>query len=804
MNVFSLLSFLSFAICAYLAVHVLRLDVRSRTNQTFVGLCASMGIWSFAYTFVYPEHNDEVRWFWYRMSGIGWTTFAAFALHFFLTITDTRSVTRRPWLVALLYAPAVAFLIRLWTGTLLVEGFVSGPLGTLEVQVAGTPWHTAYSTFYLAYMVVGLGLVWLHGRRSNSPQQRRQARVIVLSGAASTLLGTLTNVALPTFGIHIVPAIAPMIILIWLFAISYSIARYRLMAPTLEVAVGEIISKIKDIIILTDGQGRVVQANEQATDLLGFPGQQLALRKVYDLACEPPELHRLLAPVLDGRSEGDVGDLDLQAREDKVVPTRVWTAPVRDGTGRLIGAVVIGHDLRPQRRLEQEVRERSVAEAALRKQNEHLGALHETTLHLIRRRELKDLLEGLVTRAAALVGASSGYVYLPAADDAASMELTVGTGPMAGHVGHRVRRGEGVSGQVWETGKPFVIEDYRSWDKRAKAFDQHDFRMVAGVPLRAADTVVGMIGLVHTDTSRRFGETELSVLDRFAGLASVALENARLYEALRDELARREKTAVKLGAARDAAEAASRAKSAFLATMSHELRTPLNAIIGYADMLEEQARDEGLDAYVKDLARIKSAGQHLLEIIQNILDFSRIEAGKLDLAEERFEPESIVREVAGMVEPLLRQHHNELVVRIHAPLGSMTGDPTRVRQSLHHLVSNAAKFTERGHVTIEATRETEGNRDWVVLLVKDDGAGMSEEQLRVALEAFQQVDSSATRKVGGTGLGLALTKQLCELMGGALEVDSGVGEGSTFKMRLPAAPATRASMDTIDFEIARG
>jgi signal transduction histidine kinase len=163
-----------------------------------------------------------------------------------------------------------------------------------------------------------------------------------------------------------------------------------------------------------------------------------------------------------------------------------------------------------------------------------------------------------------------------------------------------------------------------------------------------------------------------------------------------------------------------------------------------------------------------------------------------------------VREVAGMVEPLLRQHDNELVVRIRSPLGSMTGDPTRVRQSLHHLVSNAAKFTERGHVTIEATRETQGGRDWVVLLVKDDGAGMSDEQLRVALEAFQQVDSSATRKVGGTGLGLALTKQLCELMGGALEVDSRVGEGSTFKMRLPAAPATRASMDTIDFGIARG
>ncbi|HPB96104.1 MAG TPA: histidine kinase N-terminal 7TM domain-containing protein, partial [Polyangiaceae bacterium] len=136
MNGFSLLSFLSFAICVYLGFFALRTDARSKTNRTFAGLCASLGIWAFCYTFIYPEHDDAVRWFWYRLSGIGWTSFAAFALHFFLTISETHRVTSRPWLVALLYVPAVAFLVRLWTGTLLVDSFLTGPMGTGKTFVA--------------------------------------------------------------------------------------------------------------------------------------------------------------------------------------------------------------------------------------------------------------------------------------------------------------------------------------------------------------------------------------------------------------------------------------------------------------------------------------------------------------------------------------------------------------------------------------------------------------------------------------------------------------------------------------------
>ena len=239
MNAFSLLSFLSFMICVFLAGQVLRLDRRSRTNRVFVGLCASLGVWAFAYTFVYPATESETFWFWYRLSGIGWTTFAAFALHFFLSLTETERVLKRWWLVVLLYVPGVVFLVRLWTGTLLAEAFMVGPLGVVEVQAAGTPWYSAYSIYYLGYMVSGLALLWHDGRKSSSDKIRKRANVVVISGAVTTVLGSLTNVVLPALGLHVVPAIAPMLVLIWLFAIGYAMARYRLMGPTLEVAVDE-------------------------------------------------------------------------------------------------------------------------------------------------------------------------------------------------------------------------------------------------------------------------------------------------------------------------------------------------------------------------------------------------------------------------------------------------------------------------------------------------------------------------------------------------------------------------------------
>ncbi len=240
--------------------------------------------------------------------------------------------------------------------------------------------------------------------------------------------------------------------------------------------------------------------------------------------------------------------------------------------------------------------------------------------------------------------------------------------------------------------------------------------------------------------------------------------------------------------ARREAEDASSAKSQFLANMSHELRTPLNAIIGYSEMLEEEAGDKGQDELVPDLQKIRSAGKHLLSLINEILDLSKIEAGKMDLYLETFDVATAVEEVATTVRPLVETNSNQLEVNYAENVGSMRSDLTKVRQMLLNLLSNASKFTTEGVIELSVLREAdEDNGDRLVFRVSDTGIGMSSEQMDRLFEAFSQADASISRKYGGTGLGLAVTRRFCHLMGGDVHVESAPGKGSTFTMQLPAS-----------------
>jgi signal transduction histidine kinase len=253
-----------------------------------------------------------------------------------------------------------------------------------------------------------------------------------------------------------------------------------------------------------------------------------------------------------------------------------------------------------------------------------------------------------------------------------------------------------------------------------------------------------------------------------------------------DELKR---TTEELTETRDRALGASRAKSAFLANMSHELRTPLNAIIGYSEMLQEEAADLGEASCIPDLQKIHAAGQHLLRLINDILDLSKVEAGKMDLYVETFGVAALIRDVQAIVALLVEKNANELVVRVDGDLGTMDADLTKVRQTLFNLLSNAAKFTERGTITLAARREPVDGRDWLEFEVSDTGIGMTPEQLGKLFQAFSQADASTRHKYGGTGLGLAISRRFCQLMGGDVTVESEYGKGSTFAMRLPARAA---------------
>jgi len=257
------------------------------------------------------------------------------------------------------------------------------------------------------------------------------------------------------------------------------------------------------------------------------------------------------------------------------------------------------------------------------------------------------------------------------------------------------------------------------------------------------------------------------------------------------------------------ANASSKAKSAFLANMSHELRTPLNAIIGYSEMLQEDASDVGATGCIPDLEKIHTAGRHLLSLINDILDLSKIEAGKVEINWEEFPVDQLVNDVVTTIQPLLDKNNNELCVQVTGSLGDMEVDQTKLRQVLFNLLSNAAKFTEDGKVTMVVERYFKDGIEFISFDVRDTGIGIAEDKLCRLFGEFSQVDNSATRRYGGTGLGLAISRRFCQMMGGDIGVESEPGRGSKFRVYLPVhrqsliASSTTAEDEAVNSPLVR-
>jgi signal transduction histidine kinase len=304
------------------------------------------------------------------------------------------------------------------------------------------------------------------------------------------------------------------------------------------------------------------------------------------------------------------------------------------------------------------------------------------------------------------------------------------------------------------------------------AYDSNPVKSVLVCPLEIESKVIGVITFGRLHESMQLTADEIGRIQRYVTPLATGIRNARLFEETR--------------AARAEAIESNQAKSQFLANMSHELRTPLNAIIGYSELLQEDTEEEGHQQYHDDLGKIHGSGVFLLELISSVLDFTRIEAGKLEFTRLHFDVSDMLAEVIMTSHPLMRKNGNEIKSGDFDHLGKMYSDDTKVRQILLNLLSNAAKFTERGFIQLEAERASQDGDEWLTFRVTDNGIGMSPEQLEHIFEAFTQADNSTSRKYGGTGLGLTISKEFCEMLGGSIGVESHLGKGTVFTVKLPA------------------
>ena len=426
-------------------------------------------------------------------------------------------------------------------------------------------------------------------------------------------------------------------------------------------------------------------------------------------------------------------------------------------------------------RLLNELRART---AELARSVEELRALGEVSQAVNSTLDLQTVLATIVARATQISGTEAGAIYvLDETSKEFQLSATFGMSEdMIAAVRNMHAEISAAVGLLTETHEPDQAADLRDLPPTPV----NDIILHAGyrarllVPLLRSGKVVGAL-VVRRKAPGEFTLNTVDLLKTFAAQSVLAIQNARLFSEIEEK-------------SRQLAEA-SEHKSQFVSSISHELRTPLNAIIGLTEMMVTNAARFGTEKAVEPLQRVNRAGQHLLGLINQVLDLSKIEAGKLELNPQTVQLAPLIDEVVGTARQLAEQNRNRLLIEVQENLGTLTVDPMRLRQILLNLLSNACKFTKEGEVALRGRRVSNGGH-WIELSVSDTGIGMTTEQQAKLFEEFTQADATTAQRFGGTGLGLAITRKLARMMGGDVTVTSEPGKGSVFTVRLPAGADT--------------
>ena len=546
--------------------------------------------------------------------------------------------------------------------------------------------------------------------------------------------------------------------------------------------------------ILVQKGAKIVFANSRLHEMLGYGKGEL--KGLDHWLLYHPDYHKLTRESAQARMRGEKVpsqyEVRLQRKDGASFAAEIRAKAVSfDGTP---GVQVWVRDITELKRAQEKIDEA----------NEELRAINRIVSAVTGVLDLQELLERVLDEVLDIVGLDDGRIFLATSDE--TLELAAHRTPSGGTIreltNQSVTVGDCMCGEALRTCVPLVLRNRREVLEYAtkKGIGGEPIHFHAAFPLVTAGRCVGVLCL-FTHTEKRPAERRLKLLETVTGQVALGIENARLYQATRRHAVELERNVAErtreLARAKERAEMADHLKSAFLATMSHELRTPLNSIIGFTGVILQGLAGPLNPEQTKQLEMVRGSARHLLALINDVLDISKIEAGQLNLVRERFDLRASIAKVSGIVAPLAEKKGLELHAHISDDLGQAVGDQRRMEQILLNLLNNAIKFTDRGKIELTAKLvpggKTSGRRAApldIELSVSDTGMGIKTEDQTILFEPFRQIDSGLTRSHEGTGLGLSICKKLLDMMGGTIHVQSQWGRGSTFTIHLPQ-PAER-------------
>lgn len=759
MSILSLFAFLAFTFYLYLGIYTFRLDVKSQLTRTFSYLCSSFALWAFAYTFFYSAPDKETCWFWYKISALGWSFFPGISLHFFLVLTERERILRHRWLYPVLYLPGTVFLIKAFTGIFLVEDFVHTRLGWCEIAPPDSVWFWLYVLYYSGFITAGLLLAVKWGVESKIVREKKQAKMIVTTAFPVLISTAITDSILPAMNIQVIPSVASILILTWVFGIWYSIMHYKLMILTPSIAADEIISKMIDLLILVDPEGNIIKVNRQAKDLLGYEEDELIGKPLSAVILEEDFVKGDLSKTRDDPGRTCARELTCKTKRGEEIPANISCSAVQDKEGDIIGAVIVGQDIRQMKRLRKEIAERMLAEEALQKAHHELDQrVRERTAELVRvnetmlveiseRKRIEEIFRKLLKEFNTLLDAISDPFLMLLSPDLKIMWANRGAVSVMGRemtdlIGqncYRLWHNRPVPCDPCHVLRSFGTGNSESAQRQTADGKIWDFK---AFPIKDEDgKILSVIDVVSDITERLALQTEAI---RAAHLASIG------------ELA---------------------------AGVAHEINNPINGIINYAQILINRSNAESREYEIAD--RIRKESDRIATIVKNLLSFARDRKG------ERVpcRVQAVISDALSLIETQLRKEGILLKVRLADDLPEIIASPQQLQQVFLNVMNNARyalnqkypDLNENKIIEISCEKISAKDPSNVQIIFRDHGTGISAHLLDKVKNPF-----FTTKPAGrGTGLGLSISHSIISDHNGKLIIHSIEGESTEVAIILP-------------------